>query len=198
MRRRDVILGSVAFAGAGAIALPAGPAKAQTPSVKLVVVGEPTVGKTSLLINYLTGAFPGESIPEVFERYDVNTMVDGAPSTVALWDTAGGREYDTLRPLSYPLTNVFFLCFDVARRETFDAVSARWVSELQTYAAGTPFLLVGTKTDLRDDGTAQVSADEGARMAATIGAAAYRECSALAGLGVDDTFAEAVRAARRA
>lgn len=198
MRRRDMILGSVAIAGAGALAFPAGPARAQAPSVKLVVVGETAVGKTSLLISYITGAFYGESIPEVFERYDINTAVDGAPTTLALWDTTGAREYDPLRPLSYPQTDVFLLCFDVSRRETFEAVSARWVSELQTYAAGTPFLLVGTKTDLRDGGAAQVSADEGARMAAVIGAAAYRECSAIAGRDVDSTFDEAVRAARRA
>lgn len=59
--------------------------------------------------------------------------------------------FDRLRPLSYPSTNVFLVCFSVACRKSFNDVKAKWLPEIQHYCPETPFILVGTKTDLRND-----------------------------------------------
>ena len=40
-------------------------------------------------------------------------MVDGKPISLGLWDTAGQEEYDRLRPLSYPETDIIFVCFAI-------------------------------------------------------------------------------------
>src|SRR5690349_15255567 len=66
-------------------------------------------------------------------------------------DTAGGQEYDRLRFLSYPNTNVFLLCFSVTNPSSFENVSERWYSEITHHCPNTPILLVGTKIDLRND-----------------------------------------------
>ena len=78
-------------------------------AVKCVMVGDGTVGKTSLAISYTTGAFPEDHIPTVFDNYSVNTSVDGQPICLGIWDTAGQDDYSRLRPYSYPNTDYVFL-----------------------------------------------------------------------------------------
>ena len=119
------------------------------PQVKLVVVGDRGVGKTSFLICETTRNFPCNYVPTVFDNYAANIVVRGFPFTVSLCNTAGQEDYDHLRPLSYPETDVFVVCFDVASRSSFQSVSEKWVPEVRHFVPEAVVLLLGTKTDLR-------------------------------------------------
>jgi len=172
-------------------------------NIKLVVVGDGAVGRTCLLIAYTTGAFPGEYIPTVFDNYSANVSCNGKAVNLGLWDTAGREDYDRLRPLSYPQTDVFLVLFSVINWTSLANVATKWVPEITHHCPNTPFLLIGTKLDLRDDqetiarlaekDLAPVSTEQGKEMARKVGAVAYVECSALTQQNLKQVFDTALQ-----
>lgn len=60
-------------------------------------------------------------------------------------------DYDRLRPLSYPQTDVFLICYSVVNPVSFDNVRAKWSPEIKLNNPETPVVLVGTKLDLLHD-----------------------------------------------
>lgn len=174
-------------------------------SIKCVVVGDGAVGKTSLLISYTTNQFPEDYVPTVFDNYSANVMVGDEKVTINLWDTAGQEEYDRLRPLSYPQTDIFLICFSVVEPSSFQNVKNKWMPEIRHHTPkDTKVLLVGTKSDLREDphamdeldeqGLKPVNEPEAAHLAKQLGLVGYLECSAASQRGVREVFDCAIKA----
>ena len=167
-------------------------------NTQCVVVGDGAVGKTCLLISYTTNDFPKDYVPTVFDNYNATVMVEGQQINLGLWDTAGQEDYDRLRPLSYPQTNVFLVCFSVISKDSYVNVTEKWVPEISHHAPNVPMLLIGTKSDLRNDmqfKNSLVSDGEGDKLAKEIGAISYIECSALTQDNLKSVFDEAIKAA---
>ena len=71
--------------------------------------------------------------------------------TLSLWDTAGQEDYDHVRVLSYSNVNVFLICFSVVNPASFENVSAKWIKDVKTSSPDAQIIIVGTKTDMRND-----------------------------------------------
>ncbi|QLL32568.1 hypothetical protein HG536_0D00900 [Torulaspora globosa] len=188
-------------------------------SIKCVVVGDGAVGKTSLLISYTTNTFPKDYIPTVFDNYTTTILLPATQQEESqvyklnLWDTAGQEEYDRLRPLSYPQTDIFLVCFSVSERSSLKNVVDKWYPEIVQNSSPVgsdgsesrgkyPMFLVGTKADLRDDpderarlrelNTDFVSSEEIEDAVNRCGFMGYVECSAVTQAGVRDVFEKSV------
>ena len=122
-----------------------------------------------------------------------------------MWDTAGQEDYDRLRPLSYPDTDVILMCFSIDSPDSLENIPEKWTPEVRHFCPNVPIILVGNKKDLRNDGATiaelkrmkqePVKIDEGRAMAEKISAFNYLECSAKTKEGVREVFETATRAA---
>ncbi|XP_014865450.1 PREDICTED: rho-related GTP-binding protein RhoA-A-like [Poecilia mexicana] len=172
---------------------------------KLVIVGDGACGKTCLLTVFTKDQFPEVYVPTVFENYVADIEVDQKQIQLALWDTAGQEDYDRLRPLSYPDTDVILLCFSVVSPDSLANVKEKWTPEVRHFCPHVPIVLVGNKTDLRNDENTRkmlakqneepIKYEEGKDMSNQIGAYSYQECSAKNKEGVREVFDAAAKAA---
>ncbi|EDV29305.1 Ras-related protein Rac1 [Trichoplax sp. H2] len=172
-------------------------------SVKCVIVGDGEVGKTCLLMTYSTDNFPGEYIPTVFDNFSKNLMINDKVISLGLWDTAGQAEYSKLRAISYDQADLFIICFSTVNPHSFDNVRDVWYSEVRRYSPNTPKILVGTKTDLREDinvlkelkkiNSRPIYRSTGLKLARAIGAIRYFECSSFNRHGLKEIFEEATK-----
>lgn len=173
-------------------------------SVKCVIVGDSGVGKTYLIFTYINKIFPKEYIPGFYETYSTEVNVDSQTVTLNLWHTAGSEKYDHVRPLHYPQVNVIIICFSIDSPTSYENVKRKWHPEIKHHCPNVPILLLGTKSDLRDDqevleklraqNQTTVTQEQGTRMARQIKAVKYLECASINQDGLDEVFDEAVRA----
>ncbi|RKP06742.1 putative Rho GTPase Rho 2 [Thamnocephalis sphaerospora] len=169
---------------------------------KLVIVGDGACGKTCLLTVFHLGRFPKEYVPTVFEHCVAEIRIDGRYVSLSLWDTAGQEEYERLRPMAYPHTNVALVAYAIDSPDSLENVTTKWIDEVRRECPGCPVVLVGCKQDLREEGLARgepaskyVSTQQGDEVAQQIDANRHVECSALTGHQVDKVFEYATRAA---
>nr|ADR74191.2 RhoA [Dugesia japonica] len=171
---------------------------------KLVIVGDGACGKTCLLIVFSKDQFPEVYVPTVFENYVAYIEVDSKSVELALWDTAGQEDYDRLRPLSYPDTDVILMCFSIDSIDSLENIPEKWTPEVKHFCQNVPIILVGNKKDLRNEENSRkdgknkveiVKFEDGKAMAERIGAYAYIECSAKTKDGVREVFETATKAA---
>ena len=170
--------------------------------VKIVIVGSPKVGKTNMLLKYLNGQFEKEYVSTVFDNHSTYGLLEHIFFNIVLWDTSGKKDYDGLRPLTYPGTDALVLCFSMVDRQSFEEIKSKWSDEIYHFLPNCPILLVGNKYDLLDDedtladlkskGINPVGIDEGFTLAAQIRAKEFILCSAKSGENVNLVFSEAV------
>lgn len=154
-------------------------------NMKIVVVGDGGCGKTCLLVSYAQNKFPEVYVPTIFENYVTSVQSpNGKIIELALWDTAGQEEYDRLRPLSYPDSDIIIVCFAVDNLVSLQNIKDTWFPEINHFCPGVPVLLVGTKSDLNQ----LIDPDLPIQLATEISAIGYISCSAKTMYNVHTVF----------
>ncbi|CAN8202074.1 unnamed protein product [Coccothraustes coccothraustes] len=133
-------------------------------TLKLLLVGDSGVGKSSLLRRVTDGAFEPRQAPTVGIDFKVKKMVvEGRAVQLAIWDTAGQERFRTVTPSYYRGAQGVVLVYDVTRKATFTGLGS-WLNELEMYTtpSSTVTMLVGNKTDKPDR---EVERKEGLQLA---------------------------------
>jgi small GTP-binding protein len=158
------------------------------PVLKVVVAGDGTVGKTSLVRRFCEGKFEQTRVATIGVDFQTK-LVELPERTVKLsiWDMAGQDRFQVIRTGFYRGSRAAALVFDVTAPETF-ANLERWRQEIIEVVPQQPFVVVGNKTDLQR----AVAREQGATFAQGI-QAAYVETSALTGEGVPELFLHLAR-----
>jgi len=136
-------------------------------TLKLLIIGESSVGKSSLLLRFTDDAFDPEQAATIGVDFKVKTVkVNGDKVKLAIWDTAGQERFRTLTPSYYRGGQGVIVVYDVTNRDSFSKVE-NWLTELETYSTNLDLvkMLVGNKCDLESQGERTVSKEEGLKCA---------------------------------
>ncbi len=153
--------------------------------LKVCVVGDGAVGKTSLIIRYTEGHFRESYIMTVGTSFAVKELNFGDTLVrLQLWDLAGQPHFSSVRPVFYRGAAGVILVFDTTRRQTFENIPA-WYTEVSEVTGSVPTVILANKVDLIEE--RQITSEEGRAYAHHLGWG-YFETSAKEGQGVTDAF----------
>jgi small GTP-binding protein len=165
------------------------------PLLKVVIAGDGTVGKTSIVRRYCEGKFQSARVATIgvdFYTQRVRVLLDSGREAVvklSIWDLAGQERFGIVRTGFYRGSRAAALVYDVTNLASLGNLK-RWRDELLEAVPGVPFVVVGNKVDL----ARCVEQDLGQSAAAFLGAS-YLETSALSGASVAALFQSLARLA---
>ncbi|EIM84802.1 ras-domain-containing protein [Stereum hirsutum FP-91666 SS1] len=161
-------------------------------NVKLLLIGNSSVGKSSLLLRFSDEQWlpEDEASATIGVDFRVHKMdVKGKKVKLSIWDTAGQERFRTITSSYYRGAQGIILVYDVSNRESFDALP-RWFSELETYVSSSVVkIIVGNKVD--KEYSRQVPTAEAEQFAARQNCL-FVEASAKTSVGVRDAFRNVV------
>ena len=159
-------------------------------AIKLTVLGDPAVGKTSLINKYITDSFKENYQPTLgvnIVTKDMRIQEDNAEIRLLLWDIAGQDKYELTRQMFFQGCAGTLLVFDMTRYSTFERVTSKWLEDFKKYGRSDGvYLLIGNKSDLKD--SIKVSSEEGKLLSKEIEAVEFIETSAKYGENVEKAF----------
>mmetsp|Transcript_5908 Transcript_5908/g.5295 ORF Transcript_5908/g.5295 Transcript_5908/m.5295 type:complete len:185 (+) Transcript_5908:117-671(+) len=156
--------------------------------VKVVLLGDTGVGKSSLVLRFVTNNFKPYSESTIGASFmSKMIMVSGKPIKFQIWDTAGQEKYHSLAPMYYRGAAAAIVVYDITRQNTFKTLK-NWIDELRTQGPkDIAIAIAGNKADLEDQ--REVSKAAAISYSEEIGAM-YLETSAKDDLNVQDIFVQ--------
>lgn len=159
--------------------------------LKIVLLGDYSVGKTAIAQRYHTNAFEHEYRPSIgVDILSRHLPLGQEDVQLQIWDMSGQTEFRRLRQQYLEATDCALIIFDLTRRSSLDAVPS-WVEEAREFNPKLPAVLVGNKADMTE--TRTVTEKEAAGLAKSLRMLFYVETSAKSGDNIDQVFKEVAR-----
>lgn len=160
-------------------------------SVKLILLGESNVGKTSIITRYVEDKF-NETEATVGAQFFNKKLIlpNNKKYLLNIWDTAGAEKFRSVNKFFYRSASIVFLVYDVTNKKSFEEIANYWYEEvMKEIGENVIIFLVGNKCDLFDKETVDESTVQTFAKEKDI---LFGVCSALDGNGIDKIFTESV------
>ena len=126
--------------------------------LKLLIIGDSNVGKTSMLLNYTDNYFPESHLATIGVEYKVKQItINNYNITLQIWDTAGQERFRSITKSFFRNTNGILFVYDITSRKSFQSVK-EWIKDSEMHDTGFEKVLCGNKIDLEQQ--RQVNFDE--------------------------------------
>ena len=164
---------------------------ALTPSVKIILVGNASVGKTCLISSFFSHPFDSQLNPTVAPSYSCAdiTRSDGIKVGLQIWDTAGQERYHSVGRLFYRDADIALVCYHPGDTLSVEAIPS-WIQSVKEEVETAKICLVITKSDLLEQCQIQQIEMEANGIAIQYGAEKLFITSALKNTGVKEIFQE--------
>jgi small GTP-binding protein len=160
------------------------------PVIKVSIVGDANVGKTSMVRRYSEGKFKHSRVATLGADFQTKVVeLPRGPVKLSIWDMGGQKQFEPVRRVFYSGTLAAAMVYDLTSLDSLKNLE-NWHEELQSSADNRNFLVVGNKSDLESG----IPNGTGARFAEIIGAK-HLKTSALEGGGIEEVFYELARMA---
>ena len=156
---------------------------------KVVLLGETSVGKTSLISRYVNNTFETNSLTTTGASYAYKTIhlkQYNKSIKFEIWDTAGQERYRSLTKIFYKNASVAILCYDITKKGSFNEIKNYWFNEVKNNSPNdTVIAIAANKCDLYE--SEEVNEEEAINYAKSVGVIFF-ETSAMNSSGIDDLF----------
>ena len=159
-------------------------------TIKLVLIGESGVGKTSIISRYTNNTFDPQVLTSSSAQFLTKTIELNKDTSIKfdIWDTAGQEKLKSLAKIFYKDAKVIILVYDITNKNSFESLKNFWYKEIMDNTISDVILaIVGNKSDLYEN--EQVTDDEGKAYAKEKNAI-FKSTSALSNRGIDSLFTD--------
>jgi small GTP-binding protein len=153
---------------------------------KIMVLGDSSVGKTTLANRYVTGVFTDVKITVGVNFYVKRLKLEKKKVKLQLWDMGGEKRFRFLLPTYCLGSSGALYVYDITRETTLDNIH-EWIKIIKEHNGNIPIMLVGNKIDLEHENRA-VTRERGIEIAKKLGCIGFVEISAKTGVNVDAAF----------
>jgi small GTP-binding protein len=154
-------------------------------TLKILILGDSNVGKTSLLLTYVDNYFPDSHVATIGIDYKIKeVIVNGLKLKLQIWDTSGQERFRSMTHTFLRSANGIAFVYDITNKKSFEGVK-NWIKDAESNSPGFEKVLIGNKTDL--EGKREVSHDSSEKFASKKKIKTF-ETSAKTNINVNEPF----------